>query len=578
MSGVVSFLIKVVDGASTPLANIVQSSKQTSGVISQLTNSTQDLQTGVDITGMSVNTLRNRISKLQEYRDILPANADKKIRAVNTEINRLNGEIQNLTTKNGGAIQTWAKDAFMKIPDILRNPLTLAGAGVVGALNQGMSQSREKFDFKLLLGDNLGSQLYDQLKTLKPLLGESVQTVAKDLLGVGITADKVKPMIEQLGAVARGDESKFTTLAGAFKELQKEGKLTENTLATMNSVGFKPLHYISQKYGMSMSDLQQKLQAGQLDVGLVAEALQTATGKGGDFADVLTKLGKEPSVVFSVLTQKVTTFAAEVGIGLINALTGAYTWMKENKTMLEILGTAVVAGTVAYYGYKTIQELVWLWQMRSVVAESLHATSTGLLTVLTGGLTVAQTALNAAFFASPIGWIVGGFALIGGAVVWAWNKFEGFREVVYGVWESVKTIFDNISEFFAFIFGEKDTLQFKDVGESFAKGVAEEAERNKKRKEEEAKTNAGNAKHEGLLQTIVTNGEGGKPTNKPDGKVAEGINAVSGGGAKVVNIQIGKMVERLEIKVTNGTQQMAKDLEQAVEEILVRALASANAR
>lgn len=48
--------------------------------------------------------------------------------------------------------------------------------------------------------------------------------------------------------------------------------------------------------------------------------------------------------------------------------------------------------------------------------------------------------------ANPIGAIVVAIAGLVAAVIWAWNKFEGFRMFMYGLWESFKAVFTNIKE------------------------------------------------------------------------------------------------------------------------------------
>jgi hypothetical protein len=46
--------------------------------------------------------------------------------------------------------------------------------------------------------------------------------------------------------------------------------------------------------------------------------------------------------------------------------------------------------------------------------------------------------LTGAMIANPIGAIIAGMIALGTAVVYAWNKFEGFRAFLYGVWAAIK--------------------------------------------------------------------------------------------------------------------------------------------
>lgn len=55
-------------------------------------------------------------------------------------------------------------------------------------------------------------------------------------------------------------------------------------------------------------------------------------------------------------------------------------------------------------------------------------------------ITAAQWLWNAALTANPIGLIIVGIAALGAGLVWAYNKFEGFRAVVDTVWAGLKTV------------------------------------------------------------------------------------------------------------------------------------------
>ena len=70
----------------------------------------------------------------------------------------------------------------------------------------------------------------------------------------------------------------------------------------------------------------------------------------------------------------------------------------------------------------------------------------GTIAVILGGIAVgiwawsaAQTALNLAFLANPITWVIVGVVALVAAVIYAWNNFEWFRDAVMAVWDSLVT-------------------------------------------------------------------------------------------------------------------------------------------
>jgi len=75
------------------------------------------------------------------------------------------------------------------------------------------------------------------------------------------------------------------------------------------------------------------------------------------------------------------------------------------------------------------------------------AISQGIAAAATGIWTGAVWLLNAAFIASPIGWIVLGVAALVAGIMIAWNKFAGFRAVIITVWETIKGFGNILKEY-----------------------------------------------------------------------------------------------------------------------------------
>lgn len=584
MSGIVSFIISAQDKLSAPLANMSKNSVVAKGALGKLAESNKQLRLMVGESGMSINILRDKIARLQQYRDILPPSAEKQIRAFNTEINKLTKQMERLQTINGSAFKKAIKEAWADLPKYLTNPVTMIGAGIVTGINQGMKDARGKLDFGLLVGDKqVGAQIYDKLKGANPLTGGTAIESGKALLNSGFNPEKVTDTVNRLGAVSMGDANKMQSLTAAFAQVNKEGKLTDATLQAMNDAGFKPLTILAEKYNIKLEDMQKRMTDGKIKMQEVNAALTDATNKGGAFGHVLDELNKDPLTMWDRLTDKVFTTAgklggvfmpiisgtleyATIGVdyfgkaidwvgGVIDKVTG---FMHENEDVMWAVGAAVGAGVLAWKAYQGWQVLSYMWTMRNVIGETLMIGVHGALTLATSGLAGATAFLNQTFLKSPIGLIVGGFALIVGGVVLAWNKFEGFRKAVYGIWESVKTIFHNVYKFFMdnSLFGkilkkvfDIDTGKYESVGEAWGKGAAKGAaswEASQKEKEESGAAAATDKQFKNQ-KAVQTGFKSEVPT-----KVNEGLNAVSSGGQKVYNITINKMIETLTQYVSGG--------------------------
>lgn len=69
------------------------------------------------------------------------------------------------------------------------------------------------------------------------------------------------------------------------------------------------------------------------------------------------------------------------------------------------------------------------------------------LSIATQIQTVKQWLLNVAMNANPIGLIITAVAALVAGIVYAWNKFEGFRKVVLGVWEVMKSFGNMLKDY-----------------------------------------------------------------------------------------------------------------------------------
>lgn len=202
--------------------------------------------------------------------------------------------------------------------------------------------------------------------------------------------------------------------------------------------------------------------------------------------------------------------------------------------------------------------------------------------------TAAQWGLNAALLANPIGLIVLGIAALAGAFYVAWQRSETFRGTMLGLWEVMKELGSRIMGAFELIWnassGDREVISAaydkmmgngKSLGDAFNEGF------NKAIKGNKVEANSPLANQLGVNMGYLNNpfAQGGGATKPPttDSTIDKGLDKVSGGGSRPVNINIslGALVEGFTIE-TNNIQQGAEDMRDLITEQLLRVVNGAN--
>lgn len=253
---------------------------------------------------------------------------------------------------------------------------------------------------------------------------------------------------------------------------------------------------------------------------------------------------------------------------------------------------------------------------------NLSAAAAGIKSVITfvKGLTVAQWGLNAAMLANPITWIVAAIAALVAGIVVAWNKFEGFRKVVMGVWETIKGfgnilktfvmdrikgiisglgfMGDAIKKLFSGDFkgawssakeGVKELSGFnavktaavsvKDLGNVYKEGARKGEESWAESQAKKETKQAGPLQSLQLQQTALTGSSSGTAvTQSPSGTLAGKLNGsglgksgtgTGGGGGKVINMTVNNYFSGF-----NGTKDIAEQVAKAINDRLSDGLAT----
>lgn len=618
MSGIVEYIIRLQDQMSEPFSKLSKSLGVGKSQFDKLSQSSDGLKNKLKPTADSLNTLQARLNKLKEYKSLIPITATQQLMKVNKEIDHLTSKIQKVENIKAGGLGNSLGNLFNQLPAYLTNPLVGIGATAALLINKGFKNSNQKLDFEILLGDGKGTELFNSLKkNIHPLLKDVGADAGLILAKSGMAADSIIPKLNALGNVSGGGNEKLLTLAETFSQVQRKGKLTEDVLAGMEQNGFRPLDIISRSTGESMSSLMKRLENGKISVSEIDKALESATAPGGQFAGVLEKIANSPGGKWTLLTMRVS--------GLLDKLSDKMvplaTWVIDKA----VSGFHKFQDMMKFVSDKASQLYDWLGKLKYILAiiggaiaglvalMILQNTWTGVVTLATKGWAIAQGLLNTILAMNPLILVI---TLIMGAVaaiMIMWDKCEGFREVLFGLWEATKTVFGGIGDFVSEVLSGvwdllkgvfnpanwfDDDYSFGDAldkigkaAEKYGQKVQASFELGKaKGRASFAQSQAEGTTTDKLMSELGFDNKstqshfGGTQTQdakKPDAKglgAADSINAVSGGGVKNITVTVGKMIENLTVSINGGAKEAGKEIERIVEESMVRALASATAR
>lgn len=436
------------------------------------------------------------------------------------------------------------------------------------SVGKAMEFGKTKESFTVLTGSKeKGNGLANELNTLqqKTILGPEVFKSAQTMLGFGIQTEKVVPTLKRLGDISMGDAQKLESLTLAFSQISSAGKLSGQDLLQMINAGYNPLNEISKKTGISIGDLKKRMEEGSISAKMVEDSLVSATSAGGTFDGMMTKLAETPAGKLAQLEGGFENFQTKLG----EALMPIATQLMEMADPLLDMATQylpmvadliqhvldLVTGTKQDIGgwsdyvkmFKEYLGVVWdgLKYVSAVVAHIL------------GGIIewIRKSEIMKDVFAGMYKF---------GEFLWA--VLKKVADLLGWLWDNVvKPILDALESAYKWIkslLGENEAevnIKVNKDGASVISSVPQEKN-----------TNTSSLTATQVPEKSNGGASGSFDSLKSDNQVAKGI---TGGGPRVINITIGKMVEKIEMHV-GSMQEGMNNMEQQVEEMFLRVLYS----
>ena len=405
-----------------------------------------NVQYQISLRDMLSSTLNNANRNVNNF----DANVDEAVNSVN----RLNAAMLASDKISGSFLQT---SGAMALGTMLSRGVEIAGRAaldqVKSVISAGLDASKLRAEFATLTGDkSMGEALFGDLNKYiqDSIFGTELFGGAKTLMGYGVAAKEVIPILKQLGDVAMGDKDKMQGLVYAFGQVTANGKLMGQEVLQMINAGFNPLQEISRTTGKSVAVLRDEMSKGAISSKMVADAFKSATSQGGLFFGMLDKIGETPFGKLQAMQGNIEAAKQQLGEALLPALsdfmdaskpliealpamfkslqptlksaiqgfTTLAKWIAANGNTLAFFAKTIKGAAEAYFIYKTgvaaVTTATWL-QARAIQATILLR---GEETVAVNALTAANERLAASQLATK-GGSVGVGALSSGAAAGA---------------------------------------------------------------------------------------------------------------------------------------------------------------
>ena len=311
-------------------------------------------------------------------------------------------ELTSVVEKSGSRMEQTFDDLSKKIGAVFAvGSLVEFGKKIVEVRSEMESLQKS---FESLAGERIGKQLYEDIKqfaTSTPMMMNDLAKGAQTLLGFNIAAEKVMPILRQIGDISMGDAQKFNSLTLAFAQMSSTGKLMGQDLLQMINAGFNPLVVIAEKTGKSVAQLKDEMSKGAISVEMVEEAFRAATAEGGKFHNMLETQSKTLKGAISNMQgayQDMLNAIGESNQGILMEGVNLATLLAKN---YETIGKVIIDLIATYGAYKAAC-------MTLTAVQALQATGVGALTAAEtihyGWLVLvekAQALLNKTMLANP---------------------------------------------------------------------------------------------------------------------------------------------------------------------------------
>lgn len=232
-----------------------------------------------------------------------------------------------------------------------------------------------------------------------PMTMDALAQGAQTLLGFGIEAEKVMPILKQIGDISMGDAQKFSSLTLAFAQASSAGKLAGQDFLQMVNAGFNPLNEMAKTTGKSIKQLKQDMEDGKITTAELEAAFAAATAEGGMFHGMLEKQSVGIKGALSNLKGAWNDMLNDIGTKQQSVFVDGVNLLTDTVKHYEGFMNAILSVAAAYGTYKAAVMAVWVVEKSRALAENIQLIM--MFRKELGLLTAAQQAFNVTAWANP---------------------------------------------------------------------------------------------------------------------------------------------------------------------------------
>jgi tape measure domain-containing protein len=611
MNNTIEFVLRMRDMMSS---NITRVSSTSQSAFNRMSQSANQVTQRNRVLGMSFNELQSKIRDVENTisRSTIPsqiAAARRELASLQSQSSRHSGNLNGSTGSGGVGIGAIAGGTVLG--NVVTQGISLITDGIGSMIRGSMEKETAIAGMSTFIGKKDASDAYKNIQKdaeATPFDTASLLVVNRSLISAGLNARNARTDSMNLAnavVAVGGTNDTLTRMAANMQQIKTVGKATAMDIRQFGIAGINIYEMLARSTGKSINQVK------EMDVTYeqLAQSMAIAAGNGGIYQNALNNAMNTQTGKWSNLKESITNRLTAIGdafspltnkvmdLGARFAKSGDYVikfanWLNSSATSAKIFLITISALTAGFVTYQAIMGGVALW---------------------TGIVTKAQMLWNLALTANPIGIVVVAIGALIGGLVMAYNKFDGFRAMVDGVWASLKQVGSNIMGMFtkipdmiikAFTQIPKAISQiFSGVGDLFSAitsgnfsaiprilksigggmikanpvlGFAAQVYT-------EATKGVGNAyskaHSKSLLDSKKSKQKAGSElsplgtagtlaaSNEASGKAAG--DTVSGAGPKVVNIHVGKFFDNLQFTTLNAGES-ATEIEKIVMECFAR--------